>query len=122
MKKFYVTKHCKERYKERVLGGINIIDDILMSILKNINSGTEVTSKYSEQIPRFILYIKERYGSDKGYTLIRNGYILYIATKRKGTENLYDALTCYIDNDIIKKFQNTCLSKEDIHLKLKMLK
>lgn len=54
-----------------------------MSILKNINLGTDVTSKYSEQIPRFILYIKERYGSDKGYTLIRNEYTLYIATKEK---------------------------------------
>ena len=39
--KFNITKHCKNRYIERVL-----------------NTGKNITSQLSEKLPRFILYIK----------------------------------------------------------------
>ena len=119
--KFYITKHCKDRYRERVLGNTGSCDNLVLSILKDLNSGKNITSKLSTELPRFILYIKERYGSDKGYHIIQKDYTYFILTKRKNTENLYDVLTCYIEFDTFRKFSNTCLSKQEINLKLAML-
>jgi len=119
--KFYITKHCKERYRERILANSGIADNLLFSILNDLKSGKNITSKLSTELPRFILYIKEQYGSDKGYHIIKKDYSFFILTKRKGTEDLYDVLTCYIEYDIFKKFSNTVLTNSEIHLKLKML-
>ena len=58
------------------------------------------------------------YLKDKGYNIIQKDHTFFILTKRKGTENLYDVLTCYIEFDTFRKFSNTCLTKEEIHLKL----
>lgn len=118
--KFFITKHCKERYIERVLGGLNSSPNILFTIFSDLNSGKNITSELSEKLPRFILYLKERYGKDKGYNIIKNNNTLFIAIKRKGTDNLYDVVTCYIDIDIYSKF-STCLTNKEIYLRLSTL-
>ena len=119
--KFYITKHCKERYRERILGNTGVVDNLTLSILKDLNSGKNITSKLSTELPRFILYIKQQYGSDKGYNIIQKDHTFFILTKRKGTEALYDVLTCYVEFETYKKFKHTILTNEEIHLKLAML-
>lgn len=119
--KFYITKHCKERYRERILGNTGIVNNLVIAILKDLNSGKNITSKLSTELPRFILYIKQQYGSDKGYNIIQKDHTFFILTKRKGTESLYDVLTCYVEFETYKKFKHTVLTNEEIHLKLAML-
>lgn len=121
--KYNITKHCSNRYVERVLGGINITNNLYTQILKDLSGGINVTSKISEKHPRYILYIKERYGSDKGYNFIKSGNIIFILTKRKNTNELYDVLTCYIETGVTYKvFDNTVLSKDEIYYKLSNIK
>jgi hypothetical protein len=119
--KFYITKHCKDRYRERVLGNTGNCYNLILRILSDLNTGKNITSKLSSTLPRFILYMKEQYGPDKGYNIIQKDHTFFILTKRKQTENLYDVLTCYIEFDTFKKFSNTCLSNQEIYLKLSML-
>lgn len=118
---FFITKHCKNRYRERVLNGSNSVSDVLICILKELRTGTNVTSKFSQEYPRFILYLKERY-SDKNYNFIKYGHTIYVTTKRKGTLELYDVLTCYIEGNQLESFKNTSLNKTDIYIRLKLLK
>jgi len=119
--KFNITSHCKDRYRERVLGNTGVSDNLYRSILSDLNTGKNISSKLSTELPRFILYLKERYGSDKGYNIIQKGYTFFILTKRKNTVDLYDVITCYIEFDIYKKFSNTILTNDEIYLKLKLL-
>lgn len=118
--KFFITKHCKERYIERVLGGLNSSSNILLTILRDLDKGKNITSELSTKLPRFILYLKERYGKDKGYNIIENNNTLFILIKRKGTNDLYDVITCYVDIDIYSKF-STCLTNKEIYLRLATL-
>lgn len=119
---YNITKHCANRYTERVLGNLNNSKNLYTEILRCLSSGQNITSKLSETTPRFILYVKQRYGSDKGYNFIKKDKIIFVLTKRKGTEKLYDVITCYIENRHLEKFQNTALSKEEIYTKLSNLK
>jgi hypothetical protein len=119
--KYNITRHCLSRYIERILGGLNNSPNIFKEILNCLNSGINITSKLSETHPRFILYIKERYGN-KGYTFIKKNYCIFVLTKRKNTDNLYDVLTCYNENNSLKQFENSILSKDEIYIKLKNLK
>lgn len=119
---YNITRHCAQRYIERVCGGLNASTNLYKDIIRSLNSATNITSKLSTDVPRFLLYVKERYGTDKGFNFLKNDHIIYVLTKRKGTEKLYDVLTCYIENNLFDKFKNTALSKEQIHMKLSMLK
>lgn len=119
--KFYITSHCKNRYRERVLGNTNIVDNILLKILEELRIGTNVTSKMSENYPRLILYLKETY-ENKGFNFIKFEHTIFVAIKRKGTEDLYDVVTCYLEGPQLDMFKNTALTNEEIHLKLKLLK
>lgn len=114
--KFYITKHCKERYLERILGGLNSSPNLLLTIFNDLNNSKNITSELSTKLPRFILYLKERYGN-KGYNILKNNNTLFILIKRKGTLDLYDVITCYIDIDIYSKF-STVLTNKEIYLKL----
>jgi len=121
--KFNITKHCSDRYVQRVLAGSNVINNLYVQILKDLSSGTNITSKISEKHPRYLLYVKERYGSDKGYTFIKKGDLIFLLTKRKNTNDLYDVLTCYIETiDTYKRFDDSVLTKEEIYYKLSTLK
>lgn len=119
--KFNITRHCRDRYIERVLANSGKCDNLFITMLSDLKTGENITSKISESLPRFVLYLKERYGKDKGYTIIKKDYTFFILTKRKGTEDLYDVITCYIEYDTFRRFSKTILSKDQIHLKLALL-
>ena len=119
--KFNITRHCRDRYIERVLANSGKCDNLFITMLSDLKTGENITSKISENLPRFVLYLKERYGKDKGYTIIKKDYTFFILTKRKGTEDLYDVITCYIEYDTFRRFSKTILSKDQIHLKLALL-
>lgn len=116
--RFYITQHCKDRYLERVMGCRNTSSHLLTTILKDLNVAKNITSQISTEVPRFILYLKQQYGSDKGYNIFKKDHTIFIVTKRKGTIDLYDVVTCYIDVDSISKFKHTVLTNQEIHLRL----
>jgi hypothetical protein len=120
--KFWLTKHSKERYVERILNGLNTVDNLNITILKQISSGIDITNKVYDECPRYILYLYEQYG-ELGLTIIKSGNVLFITKKRKGTYDLYDVVTCYLeDGNYLKQFKNTALSRENIFIKIREIK
>lgn len=120
--KFWLTHHSKVRYVERILNGLNNVENLNITILKQISSGTDITAKVYDECPRYILYLYEEYG-ELGLKIIRSGNVLFITKKRKGTYDLYDVLTCYFeDGKYLKQFKNTALSRENIFIKIKEIK
>lgn len=120
--KFWLTQHSKERYVERILNGLNNFENLNVTILKQISAGANITSKVYDECPRYILYLYEKY-KELGITIIRTGNVLFITKKRKGTYDLYDVLTCYCDDGkYMRQFKNTSLSRDEIFLKIKVIK
>jgi hypothetical protein len=120
--KFWLTQHSKERYVERILNGLNNHENLNVMILNHVSAGTDITNKVYDECPRYILYLYEKY-KELGLTIVKSGNVLFITKKRKGTNNLYDVLTCYFDDGkYLRQFKNTALSREDIFLKIKMIK
>lgn len=120
--KYFISKHCQERYLERVLNSKNTINNLLVTIFNDLKNSKNITSQTSTEAPRFILYLKQRYGNDKGYNILKKDHIIFIVIKRKGTYDLYDVVTCYIDNDSIDKFKHNILNNKEIYLKLATIK
>lgn len=120
--KYYITKHCKDRYLQRILNGNNITDNLLFTILDDLKSGKLITSEMSDKYPRFILYLKENYGSDKGYNFIQKENTIFVLCKRKGTESLYDVVTCYIESGVFESFNSTVLTDKEIYNRLALAK
>lgn len=120
--KYYITKHCKDRYLQRVLNGNNVKENLLSSILDDLKSGKLITSEISNKYPRFVLYLKETYGSDKGYNFIQKDNTIFVLCKRKGTEELYDVVTCYIESGVFESFNNTVLTDKEIYNRLALTK
>jgi len=120
--KFWLTQHSKERYVERILNGLNNIDNLNVTILKQMSAGVDITNKVYDDCPRYILFLYEKY-KQLGLTIIKSDNVLFICKKRKGTYDLYDVLTCYFDDGkFLRQFKNTALSREEIFLKIKMIK
>lgn len=120
--KFFITHHAGERYVERIRGGINSTDTNLFSeMLKQLHEGKDITNKIYDEVPRYILYLYEKY-QQLGLTIIQFQNTVYICKKRSGTQNLYDVLTCYNDYRHLEQFRNTTLSREEIFLKIKLIK
>jgi hypothetical protein len=120
--KFWLTQHSKERYVQRILNGLNTTENLNVMILKQISSGADITNKIYDECPRYILFLYEKY-KELGITIIKKDNVLFICRKRKGTYNLYDVLTCYLeDGNYLKQFKNSALSREQIFLKIKMIK
>lgn len=78
-------------------------------------------TKLFDETPRYILYLYEKY-RQLGLTIIHSNTTLYICKKRVGTQNLYDILTCYNDHRYLEQFKNTKLTREEIFLKIKLIK
>ena len=120
--KFWLTQHSKERYVERVLNGLNTVDNLNVTILKQISAGVDITNKIYDECPRYILYLYEKY-KELGLKIIKSGNVLFLTKKRKGTECLYDVITCYLENsNYLRQFKNTALSREMIFIKIKEIK
>jgi hypothetical protein len=119
--KFYISQHCQDRWIERVNGGLNKDSHTLMTIVKTINTSKDITSKIFDDVPRYILYLYEKYKSC-GITIMSKDNIIFIAKKRKGTEKLYDVLTCYMDNNHLDQFKNTSLKRSEIFIRITEVK
>ena len=119
--KFWITTHCRERYIERINNGLAINNNVLFSILNSLSTGRDITNKIYDDIPRYILYLYENYGS-VGQRIIKVGDIIYIVKKRPGTQDLYDVLTCFQDINSWDKYRNTILTREQIFMKIKQIK
>ncbi len=119
--KYYVTNHCQNRYLERVRNGLNTSPNLLMEIFNSLNKAQDVTSKISNEIPRFTLYVLETY-KRHGLNILKNDKIYYICYKRQGTNNLYDVVTCYFGEDKFNMFKKSELSREEIFYRIKQVK
>ena len=120
--KFWLTQHSKERYVERILNGLNMVDNLNVTILKQISKGKDITNKIYDECPRYILFLYEKY-KELGLTIMRSDNILFITKKRKGTYDLYDVITCYYeDGNYLRGFKSSVLSRVEIFLRIKEIK
>ncbi len=119
--KYHISQHCRERYTERINGGVNIDSNILLTVLNKLLEGKDITNKVFDEAPRYILFLYEKY-SDCKLTIIQSGEVIFICKKRPGTTNLYDVLTCYNSYKHLDQFKNTAMSRENIYIKIKQLK
>lgn len=119
--KFHISQHCRERYIERINGGVNVDTNILLTVLNKLLGGTDITNKVFDEAPRYILFLYEKY-KDCKLTLIQNTDTIFVCKKRPGTDNLYDVLTCYSSHKHLDQFKNTTMSRADIFIKIKQIK
>lgn len=117
---FQITNHAKQRYTQRIFDfGKN--ESYLVSMLKSLSKGKDITSKIYDEVPRYILYLYEKHG-ELGQTIIESDNTIFVTKKRKGTEKMYDVITCYSNYRYIEQYKNTKLSREEIYLKIKTIK
>lgn len=120
--KFWITQHCKVRYKERILNGMNTSDNLNITILKQIGAGKNITNKIYDECPRYILFLYEKY-KELGLTIMLSNHVLFLAKKRRGTNDLYDVITCYhYSPEYLRQFKNTVLSREEVFFRIKEIK
>lgn len=110
--KFYITKHCQNRYLERCLNGLNTSNELLKTILEDCYKANNITSEISNTNPRFILYLYEKY-QRSGTLIFKKENLYFIGTKRKGFE-IIDILTCYYGDSKFNMFKNSSLSRDEI--------
>lgn len=118
--KVQITNHAKQRYRERMLNGSHDIN-ILPLMLKQIREGKDITENIYDKIPRYILYLYEKYG-ELGQRIVRNGDEIFILKQPdKSIECVY-VLTCIKNENYLSNFENTSLSRAEIFLKIKQIK
>lgn len=120
--RYYIGKHCIERYIERVRMGINTADkSVIGEMLETLVAGKDITQKIYDEVPRYILFLYEKY-KELGLTIIESKDIIFISRKRPGTLNMYDVVTCYSAHRHLEQFKNTEMKREDIFIKIKQIK
>lgn len=120
--KYFITRHCQDRYLERVRNDQNTSPNLLLEILKTIYAGKDITNKVRVEVPRFILYLYEKYKS-AGFKIVTNENIIFITQKRKGSTNLFDVITCYYDTGkFLEQYKNTALTRQEIFSKISAIK
>ena len=118
----FITTHAKQRYRERFLDNSHNVN-ILPLMLKDIHSGKDITQKIYNDVPRFILYLYEKY-EELGISIIESidkNKIFILKKKDKSIDCLY-VITCIKSENYLNQFKNTSLSREDIFLKIKTIK
>ena len=121
MNKYILTHHVKDRYLERVKNGLNVSNNLLFEILDEIKLAKDVTNEVFDKIPRFILYLYEKYKT-ANMKILKKDNVYYICKKRIGTENLFDIVTCYYGEDKFKMFSNSILTRQQIFEKISKIK
>lgn len=120
--KYFITKHCKERYIQKIKNGLNSTDDILIEILKLVSAGKDITNKIFDEVPRYIIHLYEKY-ENANIKIYLNQNIIFILKKRIGTQDLYDVLTTYHYTDnYLEVYKHSVLSRQDIYIKISLLK
>lgn len=118
--KYNITNHCKQRYIERILNHATA-DNLFKQMLEELNSSKNITGEIANKVPRFILYVKERYDNNVNI-LESKDKTIFILTKMKDTANSYAVLTCYNKHNYLKMFEKSHMSNEEVYHKLKLLK
>ncbi len=116
--KLWVTNHCKERYIERITDGVPV--DVV-SILKKVASGKDITDKLYTEAPRYILYLYEKYG-ELGQRILLHDNVIYILKKKEGTLETFSVLTCFKNEKYLEQFKNTVMPREEIYIRIKLAK
>jgi len=116
--KLWITKHCKERYEERINNGLSI--DILL-VLQNVYNAKDITNKVLEEAPRYILYLYEKYG-EFGQKILKNNDTIFILKRKHDEKDTWNVITCYKDNNYLSQYKNTTMSRKEIYIRIKMEK
>lgn len=119
--KFNISKHARQRYIERILCGSNSKDNLLIEILNQLRNSQDITNKIFDETPRYILFLYEKYNCCK-LTILQHKDILFICRKQEGTDNMLNIVTCYNSHNHLSQFKNSSLSREDVFLKIKIIK
>lgn len=119
--KFFITSHLKTRYIERVLNNNDESIDVLKKILNDCYSAKNISSQVSNDNPRWLLYLMEKY-KKRGIQILKKDELYFIAYKREGTIDLFDVVTCYYGDETYNTFKQSKMKRADIFLKIKMLK
>lgn len=118
--KIQITNHAKQRYRERMLNGSHETN-ILPLMLKQIREGKDITDKLYDKIPRFILYLYEKY-NELGQRIIQNNDEIFILKQPDKSIDVTYVLTCIKNDKYLSNFENTSLSREEIFLKISQIK
>jgi len=120
--KYYISRHCQERYMERIRMGSNTSETSpLTEMINSLKAGKDITQNVYDDVPRYILFLYEKY-KQLGITIIESNNTIFIARKRTGTLNLYDVVTCYSAHRHLEQFKNTDMKRQDIFIKIKQIK
>jgi hypothetical protein len=112
---YFITKHCKDRFLERIAPFSDVRE-----ILKIVYSGSDLTNTIFDKYPRYILYLYERY-SECSIKIVQNGDVTFICKRRPDTQSTFDVMTCY-RADSFDKFGKTALPRQEIYLRIKIIK
>ena len=118
--KFFITGHLKQRYIERVLNNKET-NNLCTDILKDCSASKNISSHVSNDNPRWLLYLMEKY-KKRGIQILKKDDLYFIAYKREGTNDLYDVVTCYYGDETYNTFKKSSMKRSDIFLKIKQLK
>lgn len=117
--RFNITNHCKNRYIERVLNFAKS-ENLYKQMLDDLKTSKNITGEISNSVPRFILYIKERY--KQNINILEKGDTIFILTKIKDTQDTYSVVTCYNKTNFLSQFKTAHMTNEEVYHKLKLLK
>lgn len=121
--KLYVTEHARQRYVERVCNGLNTSNNLLKLMMNNIYAAKEVSSQISNDNPRFILHIHEKF-LRKGVKVFLHDNVYYIGLPGEGRSlGKTVIVTCYHEGgDRMRMFKESSMSRTEIFIRLKMVK
>ena len=115
--KINVSKHCRERYKERISGE----NTDIKILLYQISHGKDITMKVYEEAPRYILFLYEKYKTASQKILLFEN-IIFILIHDKNTDD-NNIITCYRKTEnFLDAYKNCGLSRQIIYDKIALIK
>lgn len=117
-----ISKHARDRYLERVPVSMHTNQNTNISILESLRSSKDVTNKIFNEVPRYILYLYERY-NELGLLIMRSSDgIIYLCRKKEGTFNTMSIVTCFMEDRYLDNFRNSAMSRQDVFFKISCIK
>lgn len=119
-RRFYITKHCQQRYLERVYNNLNTSPNLLNEIFKKLEESKDITSNISNDNPFFLYYLYEKY--KRKHLHIYKNLNLYFIVYYDNIEIKYNVVTCYYGEKILDTYKNTAISRKEIFYKISLIK
>ena len=123
---FRFTDHVRQRYAQRILNekNHNQIKNLDSMIIHDIKDASEKREYLN--LPRFVLYLWEKYGGTKHTRIFESEKAIYIATKEPD-KGYMSVLTCWNKNDDYSFgakgiFRTSVLSNTEIYNRIAVLK